>query len=138
MATQDPLHLTNKLEDLLSRQDQNLPLVERLLQIDLISCRGAEFELINSNLDLRWFFQLGVTLLDYYLLLVPDLLELLKQVPEEKAKPISSLQELAEHHLYRHKNSTLLNSRRSDYLQQAINYLKLREKLRQQVKQCIK
>lgn len=133
----DSLHLTNRLERLISRQQSNLPLVEKLLRIDLIACRVTELELINNNLDLRWFFQLEVTLLDYYIILVPGLLDKLKQIPEEQARPVSILQELAQHHLYRHKTSTLINSRRSDYLQQARNYLKLREQLRQQVKQCL-
>lgn len=134
---QNPLSQTNKLEELLSRQPQDLPLIEKLLKVDLISCKATEQELVDRNLDLRWFFQLGITLLDYYILLEPRLLSNLKVVPEDQTKPSSLLQELAEHHLYRNKSSTLINSRRSDYLQQARNYLKLREQLRQQVKKCL-
>lgn len=124
---------TNKLEELLARQPQHLDLVQKLLKVDFLSCKTLELELVRENIELRWFFTLMVTLLDYYLLLVPGLEAQLLSVPEDKVQPVSDLQELTLHHLYRFRTSTLINRKPSNYAQQVRNYLKLRERLRKQV-----
>lgn len=129
------LEQTNKLEELLTRQPQHLDLVQKLLRVDAITCQTLELELVRENIELRWFFTLMVTLLDYYLLLVPGLEAQLLSVPEDKVQPISNLEELTLHHLYRFRTSTLINRKQSDYAQQVRNYLKLRERLRKQVEQ---
>jgi len=132
-----PLHQTERLEDLIARQPPDLPLVEKILRIDLIACQTLEDELVNQGEDLRWFFGLMVTLLDYYLFLLPGLEAKLLEIPSDKVKPVSTLKELAQHHLYRHRTSTLVNSRHSDYYQQARNYLKLRKELRSIVQEWL-
>lgn len=127
------LEQTNKLEELLTRQPQHLDLVQKLLRVDAITCTTLELELVRENQELRWFFTLMVTLLDYYLLLLPGLEAQLLSIPEDKVEPVSDLQELTLHHLYRFRTSTLINRKQSDYAQQVRNYLKLRERLRKQV-----
>lgn len=129
------LEQTNKLEELLARQPQHLDLVQKLLRVDAITCKTLELELVRENIELRWFFTLMVTLLDYYLLLVPGLEAQLLSVPEDKVQPVSDLQELTLHHLYRFRTSTLINRKQSNYVQQVRNYLKLRERLRKQVEE---
>jgi hypothetical protein len=129
------LEQTNKLEELLARQPQHLDLVQKLLKVDFLACKTLEIELIRENIELRWFFSMMVTLLDYYLLLVPDLEAKLLSIPEDKIEPVSDLQELTLHHLYRFRTSTLINRKQSNYAQQVRNYLKLRERLRKQVEQ---
>lgn len=129
------LEQTNKLEELLARQPQHLDLVQKLLKVDFLACKTLEIELIRENIELRWFFSMMVTLLDYYLLLVPDLEAKLLSIPEDKIEPVSDLQELTLHHLYRFRTSTLINRKQSNYAQQVKNYLKLRERLRKQVEQ---
>lgn len=129
------LEQTNKLEKLLARQPQHLDLVQKLLKVDFLACKTLEIELIRENIELRWFFSMMVTLLDYYLLLVPDLEAKLLSIPEDKIEPVSDLQELTLHHLYRFRTSTLINRKQSNYAQQVKNYLKLRERLRKQVEQ---
>ena len=129
------LEQTTKLEELLTRQPQHLDLVQKLLKVDAITCKLLEIELVRENLELRWFFTLMVTLLDYYLQLVPGLEAQLLFIPEDKVEPVSDLEELTLHHLYRFRTSTLINRKQSDYAQQVRNYLKLREKLRKQVEE---
>jgi hypothetical protein len=129
------LEQTNKLEELLARQPQHLDLVQKLLRVDAITCKTLELELVRENIELRWFFTLMVTLLDYYLLLVPGLEAQLLSIPEDRVELISDLQELTLHHLYRFRTSTLINRKQSNYVQQVRNYLKLRERLRKQVEE---
>lgn len=129
---------TEKLENLILAQPEELSLNEKLLRIDRLACLTLDQELLVQESNLLWFFSLMVTLLEYYLLKIDGVYEATEEFQLEEYPAISLLQKLTLHHIFRFQKEVLSEKSQSIYNEQVRDYLKLREKLRKLVEECLR
>lgn len=105
--------------------------LEKLLKVDLYSCLLLSDQLkVNRNYSTDWFYQVMMTTFDYYLILVPELEKDLKVVKEDRVENESDWELIIKSHLKRYKAEVMTNLKYSDYYEETIAYLKLRQELR--------
>jgi len=105
--------------------------LEKLLKVDLYSCLLLSDQLkVNRNYSTDWFYQVMMTTFDYYLILVPELEKDLKVVKENRVENESDWELIIKSHLKRYKAEVMTNLKYSDYYEETIAYLKLRQELR--------
>lgn len=105
--------------------------LQKLLKVDLYSCLLLSDQLkVNKNYSTDWFYQIMITIFEYYLILLPELEKDLKVVKEDRVENESDWELIIKSHLKRYKAEVMTNSKYSDYYEETIAYLKLRQELR--------
>lgn len=123
---------TQAFNFLLSRHKGSL--LEKLIKVDKYSCVLLKNELnINRNYNTRWFYQVMITIFHYYLILIPEIENKLKEIPEERVDSISDWEVITKEHLNQYKATRMTSSNFRDYYEETINYIELRNSLRKKV-----
>lgn len=123
---------TQAFNFLLSRHKGSL--LEKLIKVDKYSCVLLKNELkINRNYNTRWFYQVMITIFHYYLILIPEVENKLKEIPEARVNSISDWEVITKEHLNQYKATRMTSSNFRDYYEETINYIELRNSLRKKV-----
>jgi len=74
-----------------------------------------------------------ITIFHYYLILIPEIENKLKEIPEARVDSISDWEVITKEHLNQYKATRMTSSNFRDYYEETINYIELRNSLRKKV-----
>ena len=116
-----------ELEKIWAETPDNFCVLRRSYNIDEATCTKTEIDLeLGINVNVPWFFVIMLLTLNVYR----------KEGLFELVSP-GLLEEIQKHHCFRYKDKVVLEQDDSIHIAQAMEYIKLRNKLRQEVRDVL-